>query len=201
MTLGTDGGSGSRQWPLFLQGFSSPAVTHVPSQRAEADTQQVGLSLRQTWGRGLNAVLCSLGVDHESCSIKQHDLPWLEPPQRSPRGASGGETSSDTVMVAATWPTLQNLEPGASAPITLRFSRRMHRRCTHTPGTGYPGGGLVKDPARFWQVHRGAEILPKIREDLGSAKTSSHPSLLCGSSSPLGTYNEFTTSGQNPTVT
>lgn len=82
----TDESSGSRQWPLFLWGFSWPSVSPgtsrpEPSHRAEARTQHVGLSNQQTWEQGSEQFFFALqrqtraggGAD----SMKQHDSPCL----------------------------------------------------------------------------------------------------------------------------
>lgn len=70
-------------------------------------------------GQRLNDNLCSSEADHEARSIKHHHSPWLA--EEASHGTAkekpaGCETWSDPVMVAATRPALQNLEPGCISP-------------------------------------------------------------------------------------
>ena len=108
-----------------------------------------------------------------------------------------GEIWWDAEMVAAR-SSPSNLEPGVSAPVTLRFSAWIPRCCIHTPGTGYPERDWQESTQRIFgrstvkqdYCQRQAKIQEAQRPPITSCSCSSK-----GLLHPAGTYRRFTNSG------
>lgn len=192
----TDESSGSRQWPLFLWGFSGPSVSPgtsrpEPSHRAEARTQHVGLSNQQTWeqgserfsllfrGRPERGVMQTAWNNMIHLALQRKPLTAREMPR-------DGETQWDAEVVAA--------------PVTLRFSARILRGCIHNSGTGYPERDRKERTQRVFGRSTVKQDYCQRQGKTWEAQWPPITSCPCSSEGllyPSGTYNGFTNSGPN----
>ena len=137
VTMRTDERSGSRQWPLFLWGFSWLGVTQVPGGPEPQPRQRHSKLAWAISRRG------SRGVIFRGGETAWNNMICLAL-QRKPLTAKEMLRMRRPGEVLGWWqrdpPWLPNLEPSVWAPITLRFSAPAVW-CVHTPGIGYPERG------------------------------------------------------------